>query len=127
MGIYAEWSVNEKVAFETALAASMSGLKAMACMKHVGINVAHDPIITAGYIGAIGGLILYVADDPWAYSSQNEQDSRFVAEQAYYPVFEPSSAQECKDMTVHAFQLSEEFKHPFMLRAVTRISHCRGM
>jgi indolepyruvate ferredoxin oxidoreductase alpha subunit len=126
LGIYAEWSVNEKVAFEVALAASISGLRAMASMKHVGLNVAHDPVMTASYIGAKGGLVLLVADDPWAWSSQNEQDNRYVAEQGYIPVLEPSSIQEAKDMMADAFRLSEEFKQMFMVRSVTRIAHGRS-
>lgn len=124
--IYVEWSVNEKVAFEVALAASICGLRAMSCMKHVGVNVAHDSLMTAAYIGAKGGLILVSADDPWAWSSQNEQDNRYIAQQAYVPILEPSSVQEAKDMTTRAFELSEEFKHLFMLRSVTRVSHARG-
>jgi len=126
LDIYVEWSVNEKVAFEIALAASICGLRAMASMKHVGVNVAHDPLVTAGYIGAKGGLVLLSADDPWAWSSQNEQDNRYIAEQAYIPVLEPSSIQEAKDMMADAFKLSEEFKHLFMFRSVTRISHGRS-
>jgi len=126
LGIYVEWSTNEKVAFEVAFAASLSGVRAMASMKHVGLNVAHDSVMTASYIGAKGGLVLLVADDPWAWSSQNEQDSRYVAEQGYLPVLEPSSIAEAKDMIVDAFKLSEEFKHPFLVRSVTRISHGRS-
>jgi len=95
-------------------------------MKHVGVNVAHDPLMTASYIGAKGGLVLLSADDPWAWSSQNEQDNRYIAEQGYIPVLEPSSVQEAKDMTADAFRLSEEFKHLFMVRSVTRISHGRS-
>jgi len=125
-GMYVEWSTNEKVAFEVALAASLSGLRAMTSIKHVGLNVAHDPIMSASYIGVNGGMVLLVADDPWAWSSQNEQDSRFVARQGYIPVLEPSSAQEAKDMVVDAFDLSEEFGHMFMIRSVTRIGHARG-
>jgi len=126
LGIYVEWSTNEKVAFEVAFAASLSGLRALASMKHVGLNVAHDPIMTASYIGTVGGLVLLIADDPWAWSSQNEQDSRYVAEQGYLPVLEPSSVAEARDMMVDAFKLSEEFKHPFIVRSVTRISHGRS-
>jgi len=126
LDIYVEWSINEKVAFEVALAASLCGVRAMASMKHVGVNVAHDPLMTASYIGAKGGLVLLSADDPWAWSSQNEQDNRYIAEQAYIPVLEPSSVQEAKDMMVDAFRLSEEFKHLFMVRSVTRISHGRS-
>ncbi|MFC1871779.1 indolepyruvate ferredoxin oxidoreductase subunit alpha [Chloroflexota bacterium] len=126
VGLYAEWSVNEKVAFEVALAASICGLRAMASMKHVGVNVAHEPLMTASYIGAKGGLVLVSADDPSAWSSQNEQDNRYIAEQGYIPVLEPSSIQEAKDMMADAFRLSEEFKHLFMLRSVTRLGHGRS-
>jgi indolepyruvate ferredoxin oxidoreductase alpha subunit len=126
VGMYVEWSVNEKVAFEVALAASICGVRALASMKHVGVNVAHDPLMTASYIGAKGGMVLLCADDPWAWSSQNEQDNRYIAEQACIPIVEPSSVQEAKDMMAAAFKLSEEFHHPFMLRSVTRISHGRG-
>jgi indolepyruvate ferredoxin oxidoreductase alpha subunit len=126
VGMYVEWSVNEKVAFEVELAASICGVRALASMKHVGLNVAHDPLMTAGYIGAKGGFVLLCADDPWAWSSQNEQDNRYIAEQACIPVLEPSSVQEAKDMMADAFRLSEEFHHLFMLRSVTRISHGRG-
>ncbi len=95
-------------------------------MKHVGVNVAHDPLMTASYMGAKGGLVLVSADDPGQWSSQNEQDNRYIAAQGYIPVLEPSSVQEAKDMTVDAFKLSEEFNHIFMLRSVTRVSHARG-
>lgn len=126
LGTYVEWSVNEKVAFEVALAASLCGQRALAVMKHVGLNVAHEPMVMAGYIGARGPLVLIVADDPFAWSSQNEQDSRFVAEQAYWPILEPASVAEARDMTAAAFRLSAEFEHPFMVRPVTRISHGRS-
>jgi indolepyruvate ferredoxin oxidoreductase alpha subunit len=126
MGMYVEWSTNEKVAFETALAASVCGVRAMASMKHVGVNVALDSVMTAGYIGAIGGLVLISADDPSAWSSQGEQDNRYIAKQAYLPVLEPSSTQEAKDMMVDAFYLSETYNQPFMVRPVTRVAHGRG-
>jgi indolepyruvate ferredoxin oxidoreductase alpha subunit len=126
LDMYVEWSTNEKVAFEVALAASICGVRAMASMKHVGVNVAHDPLMTAGYIGAKGGLVLLSADDPSAWSSQNEQDNRYIAEQGYIPVLEPSSVQEAKDMMADAFKLSEQFGQLFMLRSVTRIGHARG-
>jgi len=126
LGIYVEWSVNEKVAFEVSLAASICGLRAMSSMKHVGVNVAHDAVMTAGHIGARGGLVLLTADDPWAWSSQNEQDNRWIAKQAYLPVLEPSDVQEAKDMMRDAFELSEKFKHMFIFRSVTRIGHARG-
>jgi len=126
LDMYVEWSTNEKVAFEVALAASICGVRAMASMKHVGVNVAHDPLMTASYIGARGGLVLLSADDPWAWSSQNEQDNRYIAEQGYIPVLEPSSVQEAKDMMADAFKLSEQFGQLFMLRSVTRIGHARS-
>jgi indolepyruvate ferredoxin oxidoreductase, alpha subunit len=124
--MYVEWSVNEKVAFEVALAASICGIRSMVSMKHVGVNVAHDPLMTAGYIGAKGGMVIISADDPNTWSSQVEQDNRYIAEQALIPVLEPSSIQEAKDMIANAFTLSEKFAHLFMLRSVTRIGHSRG-
>ncbi|MGD0794554.1 MAG: indolepyruvate ferredoxin oxidoreductase subunit alpha [Dehalococcoidales bacterium] len=125
-GLYAEWSVNEKVALEVAMAASISGLRSLAIMKHVGVNVAHDPLMSASYMGARGGLVLVSADDPGQWSSQNEQDNRYIARQAYIPVLEPSSAQEAKDMMADAFALSEQYGQIFMLRSVTRIGHARS-
>jgi indolepyruvate ferredoxin oxidoreductase alpha subunit len=125
LGIYAEWSVNEKVALEVAMAASISGLRALAIMKHVGVNVAHDPLMSASYMG-LGGLVLVSADDPGQWSSQNEQDNRYIARQGYIPVLEPSCAQEAKEMMVDAFHLSEKFGQMFMLRSVTRIGHARS-
>ena len=94
LDMYVEWSTNEKTAFEVALGASICGVRAMAAMKHVGVNVAHDPLMTASHIRARGGLVLVSADDPRAWSSQNEQDSRYIALQGYIPVLEPSSVQE---------------------------------
>jgi indolepyruvate ferredoxin oxidoreductase alpha subunit len=123
---YAEWAVNEKVAFELAFGASMCGVRSMTAMKMVGLNVAHDPLMSATYMGTVGGMVLVNADDPGIWSSQNEQDNRYIAEQAYLPVLEPSSPQEAKEMTVDAFHLSEQFSQIFMLRSVTRISHARG-
>jgi indolepyruvate ferredoxin oxidoreductase alpha subunit len=124
-GMYAEWSVNEKVALEVAMAGAMSGLRSLAIMKHVGVNVAHDALTSASYMG-LGGLVLISADDPGQWSSQNEQDNRYIARQCYIPVFEPCSAQEAKDMMVDAYRLSEEFHQMFMLRSVTRIGHARS-
>jgi len=120
---HAEWSVNEKIAFETAVGASYAGKRAICSMKHVGLNVASDPLMTIAYLGIKGGLVLAVADDPGAYSSQNEQDSRFYAKFAKIPCLEPSDSQEAKDMTIMAFDLSEKTGLPVMLRTVTRISH----
>jgi indolepyruvate ferredoxin oxidoreductase alpha subunit len=126
IGFYAEWSVNEKVALEVAIAGSVSGLRSLAIMKHVGVNVAHDPLMTASYMGARGGLVLVSADDPGQWSSQNEQDNRYIARQGYIPVLEPSTGQEAKDMMADAFRLSEEFGQLFMFRSVTRIGHARS-
>jgi indolepyruvate ferredoxin oxidoreductase alpha subunit len=124
-GMYAEWSINEKVALEVTMAGAMSGLRSLAIMKHVGVNVAHDALTSASYIG-LGGLVLISADDPGQWSSQNEQDNRYIARQCYIPVLEPATAQEAKDMMVDAYRLSEEFGQMFMLRSVTRIGHARS-
>lgn len=124
--IYAEWSPNEKVAAEVAVGASMSGARAMASMKHVGLNVASDPLYTASYIGANGGLVFVVADDPGLYSSQNEQDTRCVARAALVPVLEPSDSQEAKDFMKQAFEISEEYDTPVILRTTTRLAHSQG-
>ena len=124
-GMYAEWSINEKVAFEAAMAAAMAGVRSLTAMKHVGANVAQDPIMTAAYMG-LGGFVMISADDPGQWSSQNEQDNRLLARHAYIPVLEPCSAQEAKDMMVDAYRLSEEFGQMFMLRSVTRIGHARS-
>ncbi len=118
-----EWAVNEKVALETAIGASYAGKRAICSMKHVGLNVASDPLMTAAYLGIKGGLVIAVSDDPSAYSSQNEQDSRFYAKFAKIPCLEPSDSQEAKDMTIMAFDLSEKVGLPVMLRTVTRICH----
>lgn len=120
---HVEWAVNEKVALETAIGASYAGARAICTMKHVGLNVAADALMTIAYLGVRGGLVIAVADDPGAYSSQNEQDSRFYARFAKIPCLEPSDAQEAKDMTILAFELSEEFGLPVMVRSVTRVSH----
>ena len=125
--IYAEWSPNEKVAMEVAIGASFSGVRAMASMKHVGVNVAADPLYSVSYIGADGGLVLVAADDPGLYSSQNEQDTRAVALAAQVPVLEPSDSQEAKDFTMKAFELSERFDTPVIVRTTTRLSHSQGM
>lgn len=126
LNFYVEWSANEKVALEVAFGASLAGLRSLATMKHVGLNVAHDPLMSTSYIGAKGGLVILVADDPSEWSSQNEQDTRFVAEQAYLPVLEPNSPQEAKEMMAKAFEFSEQFHHPFILRSVTRVGHARS-
>ena len=124
--IYAEWSPNEKVAMEVAIGASVSGVRSMASMKHVGVNVASDPLYTVSYIGVNGGLVLVAADDPGLYSSQNEQDTRCVARAAMVPVLEPSDSQEAKDFMKLAFELSEKYDTPVILRTTTRLSHSQG-
>lgn len=125
--LYAEWSPNEKVATEVAIGASMAGARAMACMKHVGLNVAADPLYTASYMGVTGGLVLVVADDPGLYSSQNEQDTRMVARAAHIPVLEPSDSAEAKAFMKLAFTYSEEYDRPFILRTTTRLAHSQSM
>ncbi|MBM4352024.1 MAG: indolepyruvate ferredoxin oxidoreductase subunit alpha, partial [Deltaproteobacteria bacterium] len=121
--IQAEWSVNEKVSLEVASGASIAGARAMASMKHVGLNVASDPLMTLSYTGVKGGLVVVVADDPYAHSSQNEQDSRHWARFGKMPMLEPSDSQECKDFTKLAFDLSEQYDTPVLLRTETRVSH----
>ncbi|MBF0478074.1 MAG: indolepyruvate ferredoxin oxidoreductase subunit alpha [Candidatus Omnitrophica bacterium] len=125
--IYAEWSPNEKVAFEVASAAAMSGARSLVTMKHVGLNVAADPLMTLAYIGVKGGMVVVVADDPGMHSSQNEQDSRHYARFAKVPMLEPSDSQEAKDFMLKAYELSEQFGTPVILRTETRISHSRSL
>ncbi len=122
-GYYAEWSVNEKVALEVAAGAAYAGARAIVSMKQVGLNVAADPLMTLAYIGIKGGLVLVVADDPGPHSSQNEQDTRKFAQFANLPVFDPCTPQEAKDMTIAAFELSEQTKLPVILRPTTRVCH----
>ena len=124
--IYAEWSPNEKVATEVAIGASISGVRAMASMKHVGVNVASDPLYTISYGGVNGGLVLVAADDPGLYSSQNEQDTRCVARAAMVPVLEPSDSQEAKDFVKFAYEISEKYDTPVILRTTTRLAHSQG-
>ncbi|MBE5867739.1 MAG: indolepyruvate ferredoxin oxidoreductase subunit alpha [Lachnospiraceae bacterium] len=124
--IYSEWSPNEKVAMEVAIGASISGVRAMASMKHVGVNVASDPLYTASYSGVGGGLVLVAADDPGLYSSQNEQDTRCVARAALVPVLEPSDSGEAKEFMKFAFEISEKYDTPVILRTTTRLSHSQG-
>ncbi|KAB0668205.1 indolepyruvate oxidoreductase [Oryzomonas sagensis] len=121
--MHVEWAVNEKVAFEIAYAASQSGLRAATAMKQVGLNVASDPLMSAAYLGTVGGFVVISADDPGPHSSQTEQDSRLVAMQAKIPVLDPSSPAEAREMAGLAFQLSEEFGVPVMLRPTTRVCH----
>jgi len=121
-----EYSINEKVALEVAGGAALAGAKTMVTMKHVGVNVAADPLMTLAYTGAPGGLVLLSADDPGCHSSQNEQDNRLYARLAGIPCLEPATAQECKDMARDAFALSRELSLPVMLRTTTRVNHLRG-
>ena len=125
--VYEEWAPNEKVATEVAVGASLAGVRAMACMKHVGLNVAADPLYSVSYMGVNGGLVIVVADDPGLYSSQNEQDTRMVARAAQIPVIEPSDSAEAKDYFKMAFELSEQFDRPFIFRTTTRLAHSQGL
>ncbi|MBI2092518.1 MAG: indolepyruvate ferredoxin oxidoreductase [Deltaproteobacteria bacterium] len=124
--IKADWSINEKVAYEEALGCSLIGLRSMVSFKHVGLNVAADPFMSSMITGANGGLAVVPCDDPGMHSSQNEQDSRFYAFFAQIPCLEPIDAQEAYDMTREAFDISERFKIPVMVRSVARLSHTRG-
>lgn len=126
-GIHSHWSSNEKTAVEEALGMSYCGKRAIACMKHVGMNVAADAFVNSAMTGANGGLIVVAADDPSMHSSQNEQDSRFYADFALIPALEPSSQQEAYDMAAYGFELSEKFAIPVLLRFVTRLSHSRAV
>lgn len=125
--VYEEWAPNEKVAAEVAVGASLAGVRAMACMKHVGLNVAADPLYSVSYMGVNGGLVFVVADDPGLYSSQNEQDTRMVARAAQIPVIEPSDSAEAKEFFKTAFALSEQFDRPFIFRTTTRLAHSQGL
>jgi indolepyruvate ferredoxin oxidoreductase alpha subunit len=122
---YIEWSSNEKVAFDNALAASLTGKRAAVAMKQVGLNVASDSLMSSAYTGVIGGLVIISCDDPGPHSSQTEQDSRFYAMFAKIPVYDPSTPQEAKDMVKEAFELSEEFQIPVLLRPTIRVSHAK--
>jgi indolepyruvate ferredoxin oxidoreductase alpha subunit len=124
--IYCEWSPNEKVALEVAAGASLAGARTIATMKHVGLNVAADPLMTLAYIGTVGGLAICVADDPGMHSSQNEQDTRHYARLAKVPILEPSDSQEAKDFLKQALEISESCSTPVILRSTTRVSHSSG-
>jgi indolepyruvate ferredoxin oxidoreductase alpha subunit len=125
--VYAEWAPNEKVALEVAAGASMMGARALVTMKHVGLNVAADPLFTLAYTGVGAGLVIFVADDPGMHSSQNEQDSRNYAAFARIPLLEPSDSQEALDFTKQAFELSEQFDTPVLVRSTVRLSHAKGL
>lgn len=122
---YVEWSTNEKVALEAAYGAALAGVPALAAMKHVGVNVAADPLFSSAYTGVRGPLVVVSADDPGMHSSQNEQDNRWYDVHAYIPVVEPAGAQEAKEAMIAAFKLSEEFHHPVIVRTSTRVGHTR--
>lgn len=126
-GIHSHWSSNEKTAYEEALGMSYCGRRSYVAMKHVGINVAADPMVNSAMTGANGGMIVVAADDPSMHSSQNEQDSRFYARFAMIPALEPSNQQEAYDMAAYGFDLSERLRLPVMMRLVTRLSHSRGV
>ncbi len=125
--VYAEWAPNEKVAMEVAIGASMAGARSLCSMKMVGVNVAADPLYSCSYIGVKGGIVLVAADDPGIYSSQNEQDSRMVARAAMVPVLEPSDSEEARVFTKLAYEYSEKYDTPIILRTTTRLSHSQGM
>jgi len=125
--VYCEWAPNEKVALEVAIGASYSGVRSLACMKHVGLNVASDPLYTFAYTGVNGGSVIVVSDDPGLASSQNEQDTRMIARSAHVPVLEPSDSMEAKEFTKFAFELSEKYDTPVILRTTTKLSHSQGI
>ncbi len=125
--VYAEWSPNEKVAAEVAIGASIRGARAVVSMKHVGLNVAADPLYTAAYAGVNGGLLFIVADDPSMHSSQNEQDTRLIARSAHVPVLEPSDSQEAKDFVKLGLEMSEKYDTPVILRLTTRVAHSQSL
>ncbi|MCK5399211.1 indolepyruvate ferredoxin oxidoreductase subunit alpha, partial [bacterium] len=125
--IFSQWGPNEKVAFEVALGAAFAGKRAICAMKHVGLNVAADPFFTASYSGVEAGFVIVSADEPGMHSSQNEQDNRNYAKFAKIPMLEPSDSQEAKDFTKLAFDISEKFDTPVLMRVTTRICHSKSM
>ncbi|MCK4626257.1 MAG: thiamine pyrophosphate-binding protein, partial [Phycisphaerae bacterium] len=125
IGGLAQWAPNEKVAMEVALGASFAGARTLVTMKHVGLNVAADPLFTSAYTGVTGAMVIVTADDPGMASSQNEQDNRHYARAAGIPMFEPSDSQEAYDFTLRAIELSEKFHTPVFLRVTTRICHSK--
>lgn len=125
--IYAEWAPNEKVAFEVAAGAAFAGARVITTMKHVGLNVAADPLMTLSYIGTVGGFVAIVADDPGMHSSQNEQDTRHFARFAKIPIFDPSDSEEAKEFLKLAIKISEEYNTPAILRSTTRVSHSKSL
>ena len=125
--IYTEWAPNEKVAAEVAIGASIAGSRSLACMKHVGLNVASDPLYTFAYTGVTGGAVIVVADDPGLASSQNEQDTRMIARAAHVPVLEPSDSQEAKEFVKYGYELSEKYDAPVILRTTTKLAHSQSV
>jgi len=125
--VHAQWSANEKVAFDEGMGAAIGGIRALVTMKHVGLNVAADSFMVFPYSGTNAGFVVVSADDPGMHSSQNEQDNRYFAKMAKVPLLEPTDPQECKDFMKWAFELSEQFQTPVMLRTTTRIAHTKGM
>lgn len=125
--VYSEWAPNEKVAVEVAIGGSIAGARSLAAMKHVGVNVAADPMFTFAYTGVNGGFVLVSADDPGMHSSQNEQDNRYYAIHAKMPLIEPSDSQECKDFIKEAFDVSEKYDVPILFRMTTRVCHSKGL
>lgn len=124
--VYAEWAPNEKVAMEVAIGASIAGARSFCAMKHVGLNVAADPLYTAAYTGVNAGMVIAVADDPGMHSSQNEQDSRHHAIASKVPMLEPSDSAECKEFAMKAYEISEQFDTPVIVRLSTRVSHSQS-
>ena len=125
--VYTEWAPNEKVATEVAIGASISGARSLACMKHVGLNVAADPLYTFSYTGVNGGAVIIVADDPGMASSQNEQDTRMIGRAAHVPVLEPANSQEAKDFVKFGYELSEKYDTPVILRTTTKLAHSQSI
>ncbi|MDA8308027.1 MAG: indolepyruvate ferredoxin oxidoreductase subunit alpha, partial [Deltaproteobacteria bacterium] len=125
--LYFEYGTNEKVALEVAAAAANSGLRSMTVVKHVGLNVAADPLMTLAYLGVRAGLVIVTADDPFMFSSQNEQDNRYYGKLSALPVLEPSSVGEAREMVKYAFDLSEKLREPVLFRTTTRINHSTGV
>ena len=124
--IYAEWSPNEKVALEVGIGSSIAGARTIVSMKHVGLNVAADPLFTVGYTGVNAGLVIVVADDPGMHSSQNEQNTRYYGQAANIPILEPSNSQEAKDYVLRGFEISEKYDTPVIIRMTTRVSHSQS-
>ena len=125
--LYCEWAPNEKVAAEVAYGAAIAGVRSLCAMKHVGVNVAADPIFTAAYNGVLGGFVIVSADDPSMHSSQNEQDNRYYAKAAKLAMIEPSDSQECLDFLKEAYHISEQFDIPVLFRTTTRVSHSKSL